>query len=277
MKTVNIKSDIQTFYDSNNKIKNFVGEAKVYNEYIYVDTRNGEGYDKVLKKMGGYIYHLSNKFDLSNDGFDMEDTKQYIGMLIIEGIKAYDPGKKASLSSFLHIRIERLLINRISYYSIEDHNPTILKTCLYSIGCKCGSKYTITMSSKEDVRAGECMGCAGSLEDARIFAVNVPPEGFNAFVKRDGEDMNMEEGISYADADIRMVYGSKGVDIDNAIDIYNIVESQKDSQIKDMLKMVLEDCSVNEAAKRVGISHTWGQVKIKELRNNKRIREVLCR
>src|SRR5271166_6614326 len=89
----------------------FVGKAFIYDEEIFINTITGEGYDTVVGKMKNYIDWYSGKIRLA--GFDREDIKQLIVMILLDGIRRYNPQLKIKLSTFLYVHIRNRIISRI--------------------------------------------------------------------------------------------------------------------------------------------------------------------
>ena len=115
MKTVNIHKDkeMEVLIDKDTKVRlGFAGWINIDNESVYVDTRNGTGYDIVIKKLDRMIKFLASKYKFS--GFTFEDAKQHVCMHVLEGIPKFDPTREnVKLSTFLQMRIQRRLINEI--------------------------------------------------------------------------------------------------------------------------------------------------------------------
>ena len=96
--------ETEVFVDPVTKVQNgFVGNAMVYDQSIYIDTRDGTGYDKVIEKLGALIYKFSNKYHFNNNSF--EDTKHDVIIHILEGIPKYNSNRNAKLSTFLEMRV----------------------------------------------------------------------------------------------------------------------------------------------------------------------------
>jgi RNA polymerase sigma factor (sigma-70 family) len=286
MKTINLKNKIKTFHDHRtNEYLGFAGTVKLYNKEMYVDTRNGVGYDKVIKTLDRYITHLAYKYNLSNLGFVFEDTKQHIIMRILEGIPKYDPNRKTTLSTFLHMRIERRIINEIRNASIDSKNPTVLKTSLYSVMCECGCKFMISTSGDEKVEDTECYWCNKTIENAKIFSINAPPESINTVFKIQSltdEDnrITIEDVISDDSFDIPMVFGEKPKLENRTALKYDIEKWMKseDPKVKKLVELVcFKDYSIKAAAEVVGISHTGATNKLKRLKRKKIIRDIFNR
>jgi len=285
MKTVNIKKKIEKFYDQKtDEYLGFAGVVKLYDENIYVDTRTGIGYDEVIKKLDKYVNYLAYKYNLSGLGFAFEDTKQHIVMRILEGIPKYDPSKKATLSTFIHMRVERRIINEVRNASIDSKNPTVLRTSLYSVMCECGCKFMISTSGNEKVEDNRCYWCDKTIENAKIFSINMPPESINSvFVVNtmtDDERISVEDVISDDSFDIPLVFGEKPKLEDRAALKYDLEKFMKSEnlQTRKLIELVcFKDYSVKAAAEAVGISHTGANNKLRRLKRKKIIRDILSR
>jgi RNA polymerase sigma factor (sigma-70 family) len=285
MKTINIKKKIEKFYNpETNEYLGFAGFVKLYDEKIYVDTKTGIGYDKVIKKLDKYINYLAYKYNLSNLGFAFEDTKQHIIMRILEGIPKYDPSRKVALSTFLHMRIEKRIINEIRNISIDSKNPTVLRTSLYSVICECGCKFMISTSGDERVENNKCYWCDKTIENAKIFSINIPPESINSIfivnTMTDDERILVEDIVSDESFDIPLVFGKRLKLEDKTTfkcDIEKFMKSES-PEVRKLVELVcFNDYSVKAAAEIIGISHTGASNKLKKLKKKKIIRDILGR
>lgn len=285
MRTINSKNKIKTFYDiDTDEYLGFAGIVKLYKTDIFVDTRDGTGYDKVISGLEKYITHLAYKYNLSSMGFALEDTKQHIILRILEGIPKYDPDKNTTLSTFLYMRVERRIINEVRNVSTDSKNPTILRTYLYSISCDCGRKFMTSTSGDENVEDKQCYGCDKPIKNAKIFSVNMPPETLDVGVitkNLSSEDLiSMKEMISDSNFYISLVYGEKAKLDDIVIlksDIEKWIEGE-DEQIKELVNLIcFKDYTVKAAAEAVGVSHTGANNKLKNLKRKKIIRDMLGR
>lgn len=285
MQTIN-SNKIKTFYDSDtNEYLGFAGDVKLYNKEVYVDTRDGTGYDKVISELDRYITHLAYKYNLSGLGFNFDDTRQHIILRILEGIPKYDPDKNTTLSTFLHMRIERRIINEVRNVSVDSKNPTVLRTSLYSVACECGRKFMISTGGDEKVEDKQCYGCDKTIENAKIFPVNIPPESLNsAFsverITNCEERITTDDVISDESFDIPMVYGNKPR-LDEQVILKKDMEKWmdlEDEEIKKLVELVcFKDYSIKAAAEIIGISHTGASNKLKKLKRKKIIRDMFGR
>lgn len=289
MKVINLKSnDIKIFHNSETgKYEGFAGTIKLFKSSVYIDTRTGIGYDKAIKELAPYINYLANKYNFSGLGYSFDDTKQHIIMRILEGIPRYDPTRETKLSTFLYMRVGRRLINEIRNLSTDSKNPTILKTTLFSITCKCGKKSIMSVSGDEKIEKKQCNSCGQKLKNAKIYSINKQPESlYDMSTSRyldcfDAKNKaNIEDIISNESFDIPLVFGEKPKMEDAVISKHDFDKwmQSEDAQIKTIVELIcFKDYSVKAAAKVVGISHTGVSNKLKKLRRKKKIRDMLGR
>jgi RNA polymerase sigma factor (sigma-70 family) len=286
MKTINSNSKVEMFYDKDKKYTGFAGKVKLYSKYVYIDTRDGTGYGEVIDILNKYVGYLSYKYNLSSLGFTFEDTKQHIIMRILEGIPKYNPNKNMALSTFLHMRIERRLINEIRNSSTDIKNPTVLKTSLFSVICECGRKFMISTTGSEKIEEKQCYGCEQPIGNGKIYSINMPPESLSTAVKvpriiaDEGHRMTIEDVMSPNSFDLPMIFGEKAGTEDLILlkkDFEKWIKSE-DSRVKKLIELVcFKDYSIKAAAKEVGISHTGANNKLKRLKRKKIIRDMLGR
>jgi RNA polymerase sigma factor (sigma-70 family) len=146
-------SGIELFYNDKQEYVGFAGPVKVRNQEVLIDTRTGLGYDKVISILGDMITFLAGKFDF--ESFTREDSKQHVVLRILEGISKFNPNKGTKLSTFLQMRISRLLINEMRDANRFCRNATSLNIKTYSYHCACGH---ITYANKSD-KVDFCDSC----------------------------------------------------------------------------------------------------------------------
>lgn len=287
MKTININKKAKKIYDPvTKKYMGFVGNVKIYNKTIYIDTRDGTGYDKAISLLEKHINRLSYKYNLSSFGFCQEDTRQHIVLRILEGIPKYDPDNKMSLSTFLYMRVERLIINEIRNASIGTKNPTVLKTSLYSVFCKCGNKFMLGLGKENDIESVKCYACEDTLENSKIYHVNVPPESIDCLpsikdIKEDNKVYLFDDFISDDNVYIQMVFGKKRSleeDVTLKHDLEKWIDKEDDKRVKKLVELIcFKDYSLKDASKVIGMSHTWAKYTLENLKKKKIICDLLDR
>lgn len=285
MKVINLNKKVEIFRDpKTNKYIGFAGNIELYNKNIFIDTRDGTGYDNIIKELDKNINYLSYKYNLSNLGYTFEDTKQHIIMRILEGIPKYNPENKMSLSTFLFMIVERRIINEIRNSNTDSKNPTVLRTSLYTINCKCGNKFIISTSGDDKVEENICYLCNNTLENAKIFSISVPSESIEDvtafYSKLNKEKIHLNDVISENDFYIPLVFGYKPKLEDQVaikVDMEKFTRSE-DPKIKKLINLVcFNDYSIKAAAKVVGMSHTGATNKLAQLKRKKIIRDLFGR
>lgn len=85
--------------------------VKMYDEEYDINHENCNGYEKVIKKIDPLLNKYARK--LCAFGLDFEDAKQDVTIILLEGIRNYDPKKSVKLSTFLHVHINNKVISKI--------------------------------------------------------------------------------------------------------------------------------------------------------------------
>ena len=285
MKTINVKSKnkIQTFYNPNtNERTGLAGIVQLYDTELYIDTRDGTGYDELFKELKRLINHLAYKYSIPE--YTIDDAKQNIAVHILEGIPKFDPDKGTKLSTFLQMRVNQRLMNQMRDHGRISKNPTVLRTSLYKIICKCSASFTLALNNDETLEDKICKQCNENICDAKIYAVNRKPTPLSVYERRKAKnvyrELTLNDIISEGSFDIPMIYGNK-IQLDDLV-IYdcdlNKILKEEDPKVGELIELVcFEGRSVSEAAKIVGLSHVGASKKLKKLRKNRMIRELLNR
>lgn len=276
MKTINVSKDKELEIFTDSKTEEFLGFAgwiNIDNEKVYVDTRDGTGYDKIINKMSKLIKYLASKYKFNN--FTFEDSKQNIAMHILEGIPKFDPRKNIKLSTFLQMRINRRLINEIRDDSRFYRNATLLNVQNFSVTCACGVSISLSLHSDEKISDKNCLECGASLNGAKKRAISQSEVSLDNTILTDNaapsDSENMVENVN--------IFGEpKGIDEDTIIAKKDIKEWMKDEDpriIKLIELICFDDYSIKDAAEIAGISNAGANIKLRNLRKNKKIREIL--
>jgi RNA polymerase sigma factor (sigma-70 family) len=253
----------------------FIGKAYIYDEEVFVDTTTGEGYDTVIKHMRGYIDWYSGKIRLA--GFEREDIKQLIVMILLDGIRRYNPGlkiagQKIRLSTFLYVHLKNRIITRIKEETKQSSNANY-NEIMYRFICPCGASYR---AHKYDAPKKTCDSCKMNVGNFwKIRPDHYEPMSLDSVLE------NTEDGEGF-----RVQYtGHKS----NVIDFFGRVDEAEDA-VKDMdfhsvLKkedpttrkiadlIYTKDYSITDAAKEVGLSCWATSLRLKRLKDKKHIKE----
>lgn len=273
MKTINSNTeDVEIFIDQDaKKYIGFAGIVQVYDADIYVDTRDGAGYDKVMAKFEKLIKFLGSKYKFR--GFAQEDTRQHIAMRILEGIPKYDPRKATKLSTFIQMRVNRRLINELRDERHAFKNATSLNINSCNYLCSCGHSFNMVMSEEELIDK-DCAKCGSSLNTSRKISIGfseVSLEGYFSHIK----NSSMDEDCG----DFELIIENEQAFGEDDIILKHDVEkwlSGEDPEVVKLIELILlNDNNISSAAKEINLSNASANIKLKKLKNNRIIRDVL--
>lgn len=279
MRTINSKKQkdkpqVQVFKNSEtNRQTGFAGRVTLYDSEIYVDTRDGTGYDMVLEKFKPLIYKFSMKYHFN--GNSIEDTKQDIAVLILEGIPKYNPDKNTKLSTFIEMRVGRRLINEIRNKSRISRNATFLNVGAFSIECDCGFKFFAVLDGANTAGV-TCKKCGKLVnESIQKTPLNMPevnssklsPNRFyEDYFDSPNDFSRILDGESCIDKDVIFMH-----------DMRKWLENEDPRVVKIIELYCFHDYSIKAASEAVGLSGAGGNMKLKELAKNRKVREILGR
>lgn len=260
------------------KNKGFVGKAFVYEQEIFINTFTGEGYELVLKKMKSYIDWYSGNIRLA--GFDREDIKQLICLILFDGIRRYNPRPgnlqtDIKLSTFLYIHIKNRIISRIKEETRQSLNAS-LNEQLYTCTCLCGESSVCTR--KESYKL-YCKICNKKLDAAwKIRAWHYEPISLDAITTSEDDAGDREARVYYNGKRNNFIdfFGSVSEikDVEHNLDFSNILNNEDKITSKIAKLIYNNDYSITDAAKEVGLTCWAASLRLKRLKNNKLIKEL---
>lgn len=254
----------------------FSGNVKVYNEDIYVNSVTGAGFDKVLKKIDPLLFKMAKSVYIQ--GYTVEDIKQELAVLAIEGIRSYDDSKNVKLSTFLHIHLHNKIISKIrSQNKLSNNASSSLEDSSLPDACDCGS--TIFMvETKAGEERRECVSCNKLYTKKLKNAKQEIPFS----VMDEKVDQNEDGKLSFVDSVPRdssvfgaSLYPEEEMEITKSLN--SICEDVDEKTAKIIRLVCLEDYSIKDAADEVGLSSWAANVRLKNLSKNKKIKELLSR
>lgn len=249
---------ISVFKDpQTHKHTGFAGVVSVYDSEIYIDTRDGTGYDKVIEKVAPFTKKLSTKF--FHDSF--EDANHDIIVHILEGIHDFDPNRNMKLSTFLEMRVGKRVINSLKSKNKLARNATNLNIVLYKIKCDCGYIY------KSNDSNSVCLMCGRTSKNTKKFMVGFT-EINESSLKQDMHN-DSAETINIENLLINRDYES------SAKQDVKIILSNADLKTKKIVDLVCLGFTTRAIAEEVGLTDTGVKYKLKELSKNKKIKDIL--
>ena len=254
----------------------FSGNVKVYNEEIFVDSVTGLGIDRVLKKIDPLLFKMAKSIYIQ--GYAVEDIKQELAVLAIEGIRSFDASKNVKLSTFLHIHLHNKIISKIrSQNKLSNNASSSIEDSSLPDACDCGS--TIFMvETKGGEERRECVSCNKLYTKKLKNAKHEIPFS----VMDEKVDQNEDGKLLFIDSVPRdnSVFGGNQ-DSEDEMEISSSIESicqDLDEKTAKIVRLVcLEDYSIKDAADEVGLSSWAANVRLKNLSKNKKIKDMLTR
>lgn len=255
-----------------NKEHGFVGKALIYDQEIFINTFTGEGYDKVIETMTDYINWYSGKIRLA--GFDREDIKQLIVVILLDGIRRYNPQLKIKLSTFLYVHIRNRIISRIKEETRQSLNATYNAPSFKFI-CPCGASFS---SNKEEAK--HCIKCQTPVNSTwTIRAEHCEPISLDGIMSsmNDDESSDKASRVHYNGRNNSLIdfFGKvESVDdVDRELDFSSVLNGEDEVTRKIAELMYNEDYSITDAAKEVGLTCWAASLRLKKLKSKKHIRE----
>lgn len=250
----------------------FIGKAHMFGDEVFINTFTGEGYDIVIDKMQRYISWHASKIRLS--GFDVSDIKQLIAMILLDGIRRYNPNLKIKLSTFLYVHIKNRIITRIQEETRQSLNATYIAP-VYKFVCTCGNTF---ISSKKDVTA--CTKCNKNLDDTwNIRPRHCEPTSLDGIMssKSDGDFNNKADNSQYhgQKSGIVDLFGrvDTAEDVEHNLDFAYMINNEDEITRKIANLMYNNDYSITAAAKEVGLTCWAASLRLKKLKKKKLVRE----
>lgn len=258
------EKDVDTFYDGEGNYLGFAGFVDVYKKKIFIDTRNGTGYDDLLETLDGYINKVSSNYRV--DGQSYEDIKQDIVLKILEGVPKYNPNKGTKLSTFIYMRTKRMLINDMILKGSESRNSTILKTSLFTLRCDCGNSFTLCAEGGEISDSEKCLGCGKKATDInKKYRINKGPASiYDARVSSPNVDIMSDLNDDFAF--IKGVSRPFFEQVECKKDLDSFFKSQGD-RFGEVLRLIcFQDHSLYSASVKAGVSHSFINNRVNKIR-----------
>lgn len=237
---------------------------------IYVNTLTGEGVNEVLDYLKDFISYQASSMSINS--FSTEDIIQELNIIAINAIKEYDVVKEANLLTFLQNHIKNRIINLYKFNTEMCRTATHENVRYKKVSCpKCGNTH---LSGEEVIT--KCVKC-GNTEKLKAYPVQIPLISANEeFAVCDEVPVTIQDCVSYESTNI---YASSS--IPNNEDEVNhqlaLIMSEKgmDKDTNQIVKMIIEGNSLLEICRKTGYKIGFVRKRIKRLRKNKYIRDIL--
>ena len=253
--------------------KGFVGKAYIYDEEVFVNTNTGEGYNTVVSKMNSFIDWYSGHVRLA--GFDKEDVKQLMFMILFDGIRRYNPmtHKNIKLSTFLYVHIKNRIVSRIKEENRQSLNATYNEP-FYRFMCQCGLSF---ISNKEEGMKASCNRCKSCVNDKWKIRIEhykpVSLDSITTLVDENEEQTHSGYGISNNLIDL-MGKVNEIKDVEYNLDLEAVLMDESKTTRKIAELIYHKDYSITDAAKEVGLSCWAASLRLKKMGKKRHIREL---
>lgn len=265
----NQNSNIIFFKDDKGKKTGFSGNVELYNSTVYIDTRDGTGYDDIINKLEHLINNLSLKYHFNGNSFS--DTKHDIIVHVLEGIPKYNPNKDMKLSSFIQMRVDRRLINDLRNGSRKCKNATSLNISTFNFTCDCGYNFVATVNKGDNPICPECNVKANNkTKKVPITIFEVNESMLNTNDRESKDNMSVYEMAS--DNSVKTEN-----DIIHSCDINKWLKNEDPRLIKIIKLIYLQDYSISDAAREAGLTTAGANVKLKDLQKKRIVKEIFGR
>lgn len=257
----------------------FAGNVFVYDEEIFINTVTGEGFDPVIRKMKAYIDWYSGKVRLS--GFEREDIKQQIVLIMLDGMRRYNPDHKIKLSTFLYIHVKNRMISRIKEDNRQSLNATFYES-LFKFSCTCGFSVT---ASKADSESIICLSCNKKVDETwKIRTERFEPMSLDSLISTSTDPDSDGPNDSYRGYRVNghgkqnnlLAFFSQTDTlelVDKKLDFNSVFSSEDPKTIKIAELMYYDDFSITDAAEAVGLTCWAASLRLKKLKDKKHIKE----
>lgn len=130
-------------------------------ETLYVDSRTGEGLDRVCSLLYKFFCHKNRTIKFPT--YSSEDLLHEIYVLAIEAIPSYDISKKANLITFLQSHVSKRLVNKCKWFSQIKRQATLANISNYKTKCRSCRRFSVLLEGRE----AKCEFC-GSCEPPTV-------------------------------------------------------------------------------------------------------------
>jgi RNA polymerase sigma factor (sigma-70 family) len=247
-------NNVELLYNDKNEYIGFAGQVKVRDKDVFVDTRTGKGYDQVIRILGDMVGYLAGRFNF--EGFTNDDNRQHVMLRMLEGIPKFNPNKDTKLSTFLQIRVSRLLINEVRDANRFCRNATTLNIRAYSYRCSCGN--TFRASKSDDVKS--CSVCGLPIDKNKRLWIR------KSTVSLDG----LTDGY-LSTLPLTSDTGKKTAEID----LMSCIKDENPQVREIVCMMYFQGHTAKTIAEKLGITTTCVYNKLKALKYNRKLSELM--
>lgn len=240
----------------------------MYEEKIYINTKTGEGTDRVVRKIMPLIEGMASRSHIN--GYTFEDIKQEICLLVVDGVKKYDPSRDVKLSTFLHWHLKNKFITKLKSLNTMANDATSMKDGKIE-ACSCGGKIEKDSGSSVFV----CSSC--KKVHKAVYRSSRRELIFSEMKLGSNEDDDNGDYINYISTDDSMFpsrFGNiSGLETKIFFEKLESVLDEKTAKI--LRKFCIEGTTMQEAAKSVGMTGWAASVRLKRINKNPMAKKII--
>ena len=247
--------------------------VRVYDEDVYVDTKTGDGFPRVLERIDPLLCKMASKTYMP--GYRFEDVKQELCIIAIEGINSFDPKKKVKLSTFLHIHLRNKLVSKIRSVNKLSNDAFALYSKSGSAACDCGGD-VVCEDKNATPPVGRCEDCGKEYKNFyRRSREEILFTQINPKKDKNGDEYGSFQDSIGGDDTIHRNRFSCIEYIDFVKSINNLKEFIDDKTAEIIELVCLEDYSIKDAASQVGLTGWAASMRLKKLARNPRTSRII--
>lgn len=250
------KNNFESGIDSNGK-RWICGDIPVRRgKRVYVDTRIGEGVDKILNELNSFISYQTTQ--VSFPSYSPEDVAQELRLLALEALPNYDISKKTNMITFLQNHVRNRIINLCKFVSEKRRRATYYKSQVVKVRCpKCRTFF----KDREDSASFTCKSCYHSGENGKSWKkYNLPvvpvPFGSIEPTQDSGGEVSIIDIISDVNGDMAFVKEEQILMEKRSqlqMDFMKIYDKLDETNQK-IITLVIEGYTYKEISKKVGLT-----------------------
>ena len=240
----------------------------MYDESVFIDTKTGEGVDQVIKKITPLIEGMAARSHIA--GYSFEDIKQEICLLVVDGVKKYDPSRDVKLSTFLHWHLKNKFITKLKSLNTMANDATSMRDEKIE-SCPCGGE--IKRDSTKD--AFICSSCK-KIHKA-VYRSSRRELVFSEMKLGASDEGDEGDYINYVSTDDSIFPSRFGniSGLETKIFFEKLESVLDDKTAKILRKFCIEGTTMQEAAKSVGMTGWAASVRLKRIRKNPLAKKII--
>lgn len=229
---------------------NIDGTYKVgNNKYLYLNSKTGEGFDKLIGLMRGFLNHQLNIMEFPSFGRD--DLEQEMLTLAMEALPRYDETRPANLLTFLQGHVKNRLINMCKFFSQKRRCATYISNDTQKVRCNSCRTFFRAKSSLDTLSCPKCGESAERGSGMWKFYNLIAIPGQLAV---DDNEVQVEQEIDLDNVQFTVMgCANSTLSTDHGLDIRKLL-SQEDDLNRSIINLVYQGYNRQEIALKLNIT-----------------------